>query len=477
MTMVSIPPSGSKIYFLAICGTGMSALAGLLQERGYRVAGSDVAAYPPVGDLLKKLQIPVHLGYDVEDLKKFAPDYVVIGNFVRRDNPQAQYVLDQRIPYGSFPSTLEHFFLQNTLNIVVAGTHGKTTTTSCAAFLLDAVGRDPSFLVGGVPVNFEKSFHVGKGKEFVIEGDEYDTAFFDKESKFLHYRPVVGVINSMEFDHADIFANSEAMEKMFRKFLGLIAPSGLLLYCRDWQRVHELVGEEKAKGLVRCQIKSYGFHPESDVGIRDFQETADGLSFSLQGEVFRNSATGRYNAQNFAAALLASEFAGVSLRQLAEVLPHFRGVKRRQEVVGQVGGHLVIDDFAHHPTAVAEVLRGLRAKYPQHRIMTFFEPRSNTSRRNVLQAEFEKAFDGSDLTVVAEVFKIEAIPADQRLNLDRIVQEHQKRGKKVIAGATQDVMLKEAADFSKGGPSLFVVLSNGSFDGLHQKLISSLKSS
>ncbi len=474
---MSIPPKGARVYFLAICGTGMSALAGLLQERGYVVAGSDVAAYPPVGELLKKLSIPVHLGYDVEDLQSFAPDYVVIGNFIRRDNPQAQYVLQKGIPYGSFPSTLENFFLQDTTNIVVAGTHGKTTTTSCAAFLLDAVGRDPSFLVGGVPLNFEKSFHVGKGREFVIEGDEYDTAFFDKESKFLHYRPVVGIINSMEFDHADIFANSEAMENMFRKFIRLVSASGVLLYCRDWQRVHELIAEEKAAGGLRCIVKSYGFHVESDVRIEDFSETAQGLSFSLNRIVFSNDSTGRYNAQNYAAAILAAEFAGVSLKDLAKVLPNFKGVKRRQEVVGRVGGHLVIDDFAHHPTAVAEVLRGLRAKYPGHRIMTFFEPRSNTSRRNILQAEFERAFDGSDLTVIAEVFKSDAIPADQRLNLAKIVEAHRVRGRTVLAGVTPEVMLEEAVRFSQKGDALFVVLSNGSFDGLHQKLISVLKNS
>lgn len=455
----------------------MSALAGLLQERGYTVAGSDVAAYPPVGDLLKQLNIPVHLGYDVADLQQFAPDYVVVGNFIRRDNPQAQYVIEKTIPYGSFPSTLENFFLQETTNIVVAGTHGKTTTTSCAAFLLDSVGRDPSFLVGGVPLNFGKSFHVGKGREFVIEGDEYDTAFFDKESKFLHYRPVVGIINSMEFDHADIFADSEAMEKMFRKFIRLVSPSGILLYCRDWSRVHELILEEKRSSGLRCVVKSYGFHAESDVRIEDFRETAQGLSFSLNRVSFSNDSTGRYNAQNFAAALLAAEFVGVSLHELAKVLPQFQGVKRRQEVVGRVGGNLVIDDFAHHPTAVAEVLRGLRAKYPQHRIMTFFEPRSNTSRRNILQSEFERAFDGSDLTVIAEVFKSDAIPADQRLDLSKIVASHRARGRTVLAGVTPEVMLEEAIRFSQKGDALFVVLSNGSFDGLHQKLISALKNS
>lgn len=453
----------------------MSALAGLLKQKGYHIAGSDVAAYPPVGPLLASLNIPVCLQYDLEDLKRFRPDYVVIGNFVRRDNPQAVYTLEQKIPYGSFPSTLEDFFLNQTKNYVVTGTHGKSTTTACLAHLLAHAKHDPSFLVGGIPVNFEKSFHVGSGREFVIEGDEYDTAFFDKESKFLHYRPTVGFLNSLEFDHADIFPNNEAMEKMFRKFLGIVDPEGRLYYCRDWERVGEIVKEETRAGHLRAKAEGYGFHQDSDHRIESFSDSPKGMKFKLWGMDFECAMTGRFNAQNFAAALLGARHAGVSMADLQRGLASFRGVKRRQEVVGTVGEHIVIDDFAHHPTAVHRVLEGLRAKYPNHRVVTFFEPRSNTSRRNILQKEFESAFILSDLTLISELFRVESIPEAERLSLKSIEDAHRERGKAIFAGISQDEMIRLSVDEARQGPCLMVVLSNGSFDGLHQKLISALK--
>lgn len=464
-----------KVYFIAICGTGMSALAGLFKERGHSVAGSDIAAYPPVGDLLKSLKIPVCLSYDVEDLKRFAPDYVVIGNFVRRDNPQAQYVMETGIRYGSFPSTLEDFFLKETQNFVVVGTHGKTTTTSCLSFLLSEAGRKPSFLIGGVPVNFGLSFHVGEGKDFVIEGDEYDTAFFDKESKFLHYRPKYGIFNAMEFDHADIFPSNEAMEAMFRKFVHLIPADGKLFYCRDWERVHELIQEEKKSGHFKGATESYGFSDQSDFVISEFKDSANGLSFKFLGKEFSNSMNGKFNAHNFAGALLAAKAAGVDLSVLQKSLPAFLGVKRRQEVVGKVGEHLVIDDFAHHPTAVERVLEGIRAKYPNHKICTFFEPRSNTSRRNILQKEFESAFLGSDLTLIAELFKKEAILEKDRLDLNSIAEKHRAKGVKIEVGLDIPQMVSHATDLARRFPTVMLVLSNGSFEGLHQKLISALK--
>lgn len=469
-------PAGGRIYFLAICGTGMSALAGLFKERGYKVAGSDIAAYPPVGPLLKTLDIPVHLGFDVEDIERFKPDYVVIGNFIRRDNPQAQYVMEQSIPYGSFPSTLENFFLEQSQNYVVVGTHGKTTTTSCLAHLFAVAGQDPSFLVGGVPLNFNQSFRVGGGKPFVIEGDEYDTAFFDKESKFLHYRPTVGVFNSMEFDHADIFASVDAMELMFRKFVRLVDPKGLLLYCRDWERVHDLVQEEKGSGALKAKVQSYGFDSRSDFKIENFIDGPNGMEFVLMGQSFKSAMNGRFNAHNFAGALLAASWGGITLERLSQGLASFQGVKRRQEVVGEVNGHLVIDDFAHHPTAVDRVLEGITAKYPGYQVLTFFEPRSNTSRRNILQKEWNKAFDKSDVTFLAEVFRKEAIAESERLSEVEVVSSHASRGKTVLASLKPEEMISKAMDYARKRKSLFVVLSNGSFDGLHEKLISALKS-
>jgi UDP-N-acetylmuramate: L-alanyl-gamma-D-glutamyl-meso-diaminopimelate ligase len=466
---------GSRIYFLAICGTGMSALAGLLKERGFIVRGSDVAAYPPVGDLLKKLDIPVDLGFEVEAVQAFKPDYVVIGNFIRRDNPQAQYVLSSGIRYGSFPSTLEDFFLQETQNFVVVGTHGKTTTTSCLAHILAHAGRDPSFLIGGVPHNFGKSFHVGQGKDFVIEGDEYDTAFFDKESKFLHYRPKIAILQSLEFDHADIFSSMEMIEKMFRKFLRLLPANGKLFYCRDWERLSELVLEEKQGGHLLADLASYGFHDEADHLIQDFQDSEDGIQWRVGQQRLKAQVSGKFNAQNLTSAYLAARAAGVTDVVAAEGLESFSGVKRRQEVVGRVGGHLVIDDFAHHPTAVRRVLEGLRAHYPKHRIVTFFEPRSNTSRRNILQREFESAFDLSDYTMIAELFHKEMIHEAERLDLESIRKAHASRGAQVEVGMSVDQMIQRAVELSKKDQTAFVILSNGAFDDLHQKLISALK--
>lgn len=463
------PPA--RVYFLAVCGTGMSALAILLKNQGYTIAGSDVAAYPPVGDLLKREGVPVCIGYDVEDLKKFAPDYVVIGNFIRRDNPQAQFVLESKIPYGSFPSTLENFFLTKTQNIVVTGTHGKTTTTTCIAHLLKFAGLDTGYLIGGVPVDLPSSSHFGSGKQFVIEGDEYDTAFFDKESKFLHYRPYLGVMMSLEFDHADIFANSEAMEKMFRKFMHLVPEGGTILHCGDWKRLSEILGEERPKAR---QI-SFGFSDACGHVIEDFQESQEGMRFSLDGTKFSSSMTGRFNAQNFAAAILSARSVGIKDEVIVKGLKEFKGVKRRQEVRGQVGKHLVIDDFAHHPTAVREVIRGMKTKYPGYRVVTFFEPRSNTSRRAVLQKEFESAFLESDLSLLAPVFKIEALPENDRLNIDAIAKAHATKGSKVLGPLAIEQMIQASIDFSKKGPCVFLVLSNGSFDSLHEKLLSELK--
>ncbi len=465
---------GSKVYFIAICGTGMSALAGLLKDRGYKVAGSDVAAYPPVGDLLKSLKIPVHIGFDVSDIQKFAPDYVVIGNFVRRDNAQAQWVMDQKIDYGSFPSTLENFFLQESTNVVVLGTHGKTTTTSCVAHLFTHAGLDPSFLVGGVPLNFEKSFHFGKGRNFILEGDEYDTAFFDKESKFLHYRPTYGLFMSLEWDHADIFPTPEKMEAMFRKFLHLIPPKGegALFYCSDWSRIGQIIQEEG----MQQEVISFGFEPYARHRIEAYEDGPKGMSFQIDKAKFKSQMSGTFNAQNFAAAILVGRRCGIEDKTLAKGLAEFKGVKRRQEVRAKIGNSLVIDDFAHHPTAVRRVIQGMRAKYPDHRLVVFFEPRSNTSRRNVLQKDWETAFVDADEVFLAPVFKEEALPENERLDLKAICEVQREHGKLMTVRATTEDMVGRSKEiFAQHPQTLFVVLSNGAFDQLHEKLIEALR--
>lgn len=470
--MNSLKP-GSKIYFIALAGTGMSALAGLFKERGYVVAGSDIACYPPVSDLLAKLKIPICLSYDVADLQKFNPDYVVIGNFVRRDNPQAQYVLHNSIAHGSMPSTLETEFLSKTYNIVVAGTHGKSTTTTAIAHLLSEAGRDPSYFVGAVSTNLQKSFHAGAGAEFILEGDEYDTAFFDKESKFLHYRPACLVWTSLEFDHADIFPSMERLEEMFRKLLALIPSTGCLIYCRDWERVHAMVQESS----LSCKKISYGFHADSRWRIGEKLQIRNGrMIWTLGNQTLESSMTGNFNAQNLSAATLAALERGIAWPIIEKAIQNFKGLKRRQELRIEKNRVRVIDDFAHHPTAVRLVLASLREQYPKERLVVFFEARSNTTRRHFFQKEFVEAFALADQVYLPEVFKKETLPESERLDVLRLVEDLRAKGVSADGPLSMDALVSSAQREIKKGHCTLVVLSNGSFDGLHDQLISFVKS-
>lgn len=464
-----------RVYLIAISGTGMSALAGLLKQKGCSVSGSDIACYPPVSELLENWRIEIDLGYHVDHLVDFRPDYVVIGNFVRRDNPQAQYVLENNIPYGSLPSTLENYFLQKTNNLVVAGTHGKSTTSTLLAHLLESAGRDPSFFVGAVSLNHGASSKLGSGMEFVLEGDEYDTAFFDKESKFLHYRPRTGIWTSLEFDHADIFKSLENIEKMFEKFVQLIPADGYLVYCRDYDRIHQLVaGVWKDK--IKAKVLSYGFHSESDYQIREYEASSAGMRFSCLDIPFESQMSGQFNAQNFSAAAIVGHLCGLSAEELRRGVSGFRGLKRRQEVRAERNGSRVIDDFAHHPTAVHQVLDGIRSRYLKDRIIVFFEPRSNTTRRSIFQNDFVKAFSSADFVVLPQVFKPEALPENDRLDVTRLIHDLNSAGVESFGPMTTEEMIEKAAALLKSGPCTFVVLSNGSFNGLHQKLISLVES-
>ncbi len=453
----------------------MSALAGLFKERGCEVAGSDIACYPPVSDLLKALNISVRLEYDVEHLKNFKPDYVVIGNFVRKDNPQAQWVIDQGIPYGSLPSTLETHFLDKTKNYVVAGTHGKSTTSTCLAHLFREAGRDPSFFIGAVSNDLQKSFALGSGQEFVLEGDEYDTAFFDKESKFLHYRPHTVLWTSLEFDHADIFPNMERLELMFRKLLSKIPANGELIYCRDWESVHRLVESEKS-GLAVKKFTTYGFHPESQYRIENFHEDEAGLRFRLREVEMRAGMPGKFNAQNFTGAAIAAFHAGVSLADISKALSKFKGLKRRQELRIEKKNSRVIDDFAHHPTAVKEVLEALKAKYPKQKLVVFFEPRSNTTRRNFFQKDFVEAFKLADEVFLPEIFRKEALVESERLDVEQLVEDLRAQGVRAYGPVSTDQMVESAEQLLKVEACSFIVLSNGAFDGIHQRLISLVES-
>jgi UDP-N-acetylmuramate: L-alanyl-gamma-D-glutamyl-meso-diaminopimelate ligase len=461
---------GKRVYLIAIAGTGMSALAGLIKAAGAEVAGSDVACFPPTSTLLQSLGIHVDLNNGVEALAAFEPDLVIIGNFVRRDHPQAQYVLENHIPYESFPSFLGKNFLEKSTNFVVVGTHGKSTTTSCLAHLLEELGFHPSFLVGAIPLNFNQSFSLRSKDLFVIEGDEYDTAFFDKESKFLHFRPSFGIWTSLEYDHADIFPNLKSMELMFEKFLSKISKDGALIYCRDWARVHEMSQAYSGRRI------SYGFHEKSDYRITHFSESEGGMRFSMNGQVYENQMTGSFNAQNFAAAITAVEVAKKSSSEnVAKALHRFLGLKRRQEIRFENGTHRVVDDFAHHPTAVRQVIESIKARFPKEEVVVVFEPRSATTRRNVFQKEFESAFQRADYVYLSEVFRAETLSPHEVLEVAHIVQQLRESGVCAFGPLQASAIVDQLVLLARQKPVTFLILSNGNFEGLHEKLISCLK--
>lgn len=448
----------------------MSALAGLLKERGCSVSGSDIACYSPVKELLESLQIPVELSYDLEHLKTFNPDVVVIGNFVRSDNVQAQWARDQRLPVESMPSFLEKYFLQDTINCVVAGTHGKSTTASSLAEILLAADQDPSVFVGAVIPSLDKSFRLGRGKYFVLEGDEYDTAFFDKESKFLHYRPKRVIWTSLEFDHADIFSSIDEIEASFLKLMELLPDDGKLFYCRDWQIIHELI-ESKLHFRKRFSIFSYGFHEAADFQIRNFQQGVEGMSFDLDACRIRSPLTGKFNAQNLAGASALAIQEGVNCSSIEAALSGFSGVKRRQEVLAEKNSKRVIDDFAHHPTSVSLVIEATKARFPQSKLVVLFEPRSNTTRRNIFQKEFQTAFLGADVVLLPQIFKPEALAEAERLNVAAVVDFLRSRNRQADGPLHTEEILEKCKELVKDtGDITFLVLSNGSFDGLKSQI-------
>src|SRR5580704_11424657 len=398
--------NAKHIHLIGICGTAMASLAGMLQQRGFRVTGSDAAAYPPMSDFLASLGIPVHQPFAVKNLDP-RPELVVVGNVVSRGNVELEHILDQRIPFASLPQVLHDEFLRGKEVLVVAGTHGKTTTTSLLAWIFQSAGLQPSFLIGGIAENFGSSFQLGEGKHFILEGDEYDTAFFDKGPKFLHYFPDAVILTSVEFDHADIYKNLDEVKTAFKRLVNLVPRRGLLISWDGHPNVDECVNR------AFCRVERYGFGERSAWRITDVEylptETRwkisrDGLppaefSFPLAGE---------YNVLNAtAAAALAANY-DIGVDAIAAALREFHSVKRRLEVKAEVYGITLIDDFAHHPTAIAQTLKAVRTRYAGRRIWAVLEPRSNTLRRKVFQCELAQSLAVADQIVVADVFKSEA---------------------------------------------------------------------
>ncbi len=456
---------------IAICGTGMAALAGLLKKAGHTVTGSDTQIYPPMSTLLEEAGIPCKVGYDPAHIEP-TTDLVIVGNAVGKTNPEVLAVQERGVPYFSMAAALGDFFLKEKQSLVVAGTHGKTTTSSLLAWVLASAGVDPGMMIGGWVKNFNSNHRLGKGDFFVVEGDEYDTAFFDKGPKFLHYRPYHAILTSIEFDHGDIYPDLAAIKQAFRRFVELLPKEGLLVVAAGDPAIAEVTKE------IACRVETYGIDTPADWQADRLEMTGERLSFqvSYQGKMLgtiRSPLLGRHNAMNTLAVIALAHQVGLSWEAISEGIGRFEGVKRRQEIVGSVADILVIDDFAHHPTAIAETLAALRLRYPRRRLWAVFEPRSATSRRNVFQKEFAASFASADGVVIADLFAPEKIPAEHRLDPCRIVTDLAAAGKPAWSLSTPDQIVDLLLEQVVPG-DLVCVMSSGGFGGIHGKLIAGI---
>jgi UDP-N-acetylmuramate: L-alanyl-gamma-D-glutamyl-meso-diaminopimelate ligase len=460
------------VHLIGICGTAMASLAGMLKQRGFRVTGSDRAAYPPMSVFLEELGVPVAQPFDRGNLNP-RPDLVVVGNAISRGNPELEFVLDERIPLCSLPQILHDEFLRGKEVLVVAGTHGKTTTTSMLSWIFHCAGLKSSFLIGGIAENFGSSFALGEGRHFILEGDEYDTAFFDKGPKFLHYFPDAVILTSVEFDHADIYKDLDAVETAFKRLVNLVPQRGRIVAFDSGASV------ERSISRAFCTVERYGSGPKSGWQVSNLRLEATRTSWSVlhQGEPwadFEFALGGEYNVWNATAAAALAAGYGISKEQIRGALKSFKSVKRRLEVKAQVNGITIIDDFAHHPTAIAGTLTALRSRYPGGRVWAILEPRSNTLRRNVLQNDLAKSLALADEVVVAGVFKSEVIPAAERLDLVALATQIQKHGRRARVIADVDSIVQMVAPEMRSG-DVVAILSNGGFGGIYEKLPQRLK--
>ncbi|MFP5520751.1 MAG: UDP-N-acetylmuramate:L-alanyl-gamma-D-glutamyl-meso-diaminopimelate ligase [Bdellovibrionia bacterium] len=465
---------GSHIHLMGICGTAMASLAGLLKDRGFKVTGSDSNPYPPMSTQIESLGIKIMKGYSAKNLEAH-PDFVIVGNVISANNEEAQELVRLGIPYTSLPKAMGEVIIGARESIVISGTHGKTTTTSMMAWVAEKQGVKPGFLIGGIPKNFSQSFKNPEGNFFVIEGDEYDTAYFDKVPKFIHYRPKHVVLTSVEFDHADIYKDLDAVMDAFSRLMKLIPADGTLIACADEPNVLKL------RELASCEKNyTYGFSEKADFRAKILFENAGGLGFEVhyRDEIYGPYAmeiTGAYNVLNATAVVAMSKALGFSENKIQIALESFAGVKRRQEVLGEPNGILVIEDFAHHPTAVRETVRGIQNKYPGRKVFSVFEPRSATSRRKVFQKAYVEAFKGSHEVLLAKAFDQSKIDADNRFSSEELVADLNKSGvvAKDFDNADQIVTsLKSSAQ--KG--DVILIMSNGGFDGIYSKLMTALQS-
>ena len=466
--------SGAHVHLIGICGTAMASLAGILKDLGFKVTGSDQNVYPPMSTQLERLQIPVRLGFRAENLEP-KPDLVIVGNVVSRTNPEAEALLKTDIPYTSLPKALGHFAIAQRQSFVVSGTHGKTTTTSILAWVTDALDLKAGYLIGGIPLNYGVSFRAPLGDTFVIEGDEYDTAFFDKVPKFTHYRPRHVILTSVEFDHADIYRDLDHVKEAFRTLLQSIPEDGTLVYNADDENIHSLLKHCRARTQVGYGITKGNYRMDDRAvveGRNQFTVLKDGVrSADLALKIF-----GEHNSMNALSVFALADALNWPRAKVLQALADFKGVKRRQELLGEINGVTVIEDFAHHPTAVFLTLSCMRERFPSRRVIAIFEPRSATSRRKVFQDEYREAFALSDVVFLAQPFDQSKIEATDRFSTDQLVAELRDRGVKAAAAPDVDGILAGLKETVKSG-DVILIMSNGGFDGIYQKLLEQLRKS
>ncbi len=470
---------GSHVHLIGICGTAMASLAGLLKDRGYKVTGSDSNPYPPMSTQIESLGISIAKPYSKNNLNP-RPDFVIVGNVISASNEEAQEVMALNIPYCSLPQAMGDVIIDNRTSFVIAGTHGKTTTTSMLAWVLEQCGQKPGFLIGGIPKNFSKSFQNPKANCFVIEGDEYDTAYFDKVPKFIHYKPKNVILTSIEFDHADIYADFNAVKAAFIRLMKLIPQDGRVVYWGDDANVTEVVLQNSSTK----NIYSYGFEQKNNFMCKIISQNDGVTNFDVYHKEksetkadklgsFVTSATGNYNLLNATAVIAQSFLEGLPLAGVMNGISTFAGVKRRQEIIGEPRGIIIIEDFAHHPTAVKETVKAIQFRYKDKKVFSVFEPRSATSRRKVFQKDYLSAFSECHEVILAEAFDQAKITETDRFSSQELIDDLKIIGKTANVFSSADEIVKHLKKSAK--PSdIILIMSNGGFDGIYQKLMKEL---
>ncbi|MDX2227212.1 MAG: UDP-N-acetylmuramate:L-alanyl-gamma-D-glutamyl-meso-diaminopimelate ligase [Verrucomicrobiae bacterium] len=460
--------SFKSIHFIGICGTAMGAVAAALKDSGFQVSGSDESVYPPMSTFLEGKGITIMAGYRPENLAH-KPDLIVVGNAISRGNEELEAVLEQKLYYLSLPETLKQFFLRGKHNLVVTGTHGKTTTTSMLAWIFEHAAKNPSYMIGGLPKNLPQGCTIREGsRHFILEGDEYDTAFFDKRSKFLHYLPELLIINNIEFDHADIFDSLEAIKLSFRRLVNVVPRNGMIVYNEDDANARDVVSQSLAP------VTSVGCSPNAAIQIQNARYHADRSEWSLKGlGDFSLPMIGEINIRNASMAIAAAHFYQIPIPVIQEALRRFEGVRRRQEIRGEVGGVTLIDDFGHHPTAMKQTFEALRHRFPKRRLLAIFEPRSNTTRRSVFQHDLPQALAQADMVFMSQVYQLEKIAPEFRLDPDRVIADlHARKIPAYYESGVEAIVAQVQKQVAPG--DVIVVFSNGGFGGIHQKLLTAL---